>query len=170
MKYTCCETSLGPVYVAYTERGIACLSGGQGSGESFEAHCHAQTRVHPIRSDERQAEFTSLLEGWLSGQAYDGPIDLSGLSPFAQAVLAACRAIPRGQVRTYAELASAAGKPGAARAVGSAMRRNPVPLLIPCHRVVRGDGVIGNYSMGGPAVKERLLRQEGAWPRPVREG
>jgi len=165
MKYTCCETSLGPVYVAYSERGIACLSGDQGSDQAFELLCRAQTGEAPARSHERQAELTGLLEGWLQGEPYDGPIDLAGLSPFAQAVLAACRAIPRGQVRTYAELAAAVGKPGAARAVGSAMRRNPVPLLIPCHRVVRGDGVIGNYSMGGPAVKERLLRQEGAWPR-----
>ena len=89
-------------------------------------------------------------------------MDLSFVSPFEQAVLAACRAIPRGEVRTYADLAAAVGRPGAARAVGNAMRRNPVPLLVPCHRVVRRDGTIGQYSMGGPEMKRRLLQLEGA--------
>lgn len=164
MRYTRCDTSLGPIYVAWTERGIACLAGDWESEEGFLARCRSCTGAVPLRRDERQAELTAALQGWLNGEPYDGPIDLTGLTPFSQAVLAACRAIPRGEVRTYAELAAEAGRPGTARAVGSVMRRNPVPLLIPCHRVVRGDGVIGNYSMGGPAVKAQLLRQEGALP------
>ena len=80
---------------------------------------------------------------------------------FRGAALRACAAIPRGQVATYGEIARAAGSPGAARAVGSAMAANPVPVIIPCHRVVRADGQLGDYGMGGPAMKERMLRAEG---------
>lgn len=162
MKYTVCSTSFGPIYVAWTEKGIACLSGEERTDEAFLARCQAYTGSMPVRDDGRQAELTAALQAWLGGEPFTGSIDLSGLSPFAQAVLGACRAIPRGETRTYSDLAAAIGKPGATRAVGSALRRNPVPLLIPCHRVVRRDGVIGQFNMGGPEVKLRLLQLEGA--------
>lgn len=165
MWYTRCETSFGPLYVAWRAGGIACLSGEEESDAAFSDRCAAYTGERPVRSDERQAEFQAALQRWVDGEVFDGPIDLSGVSPFGQAVLAACRAIPRGEVRTYADLARAIGKPGAARAVGTALKNNPVPLLIPCHRVVRGDGVIGQFNMGGPEVKKRLLQMEGAGPR-----
>ena len=80
---------------------------------------------------------------------------------FRGAALRACADIPQGQVATYGQIARAAGSPGAARAVGSAMAANPVPVIIPCHRVVRADGQLGEYGMGGPAMKERMLRAEG---------
>ena len=83
---------------------------------------------------------------------------------FRGRALRACRAIPRGQVITYAELARRAGSPGAARAAGSAMAANPLPVVIPCHRVVRCDGGLGDYSAGGTAAKRRMLRAEGALP------
>nr|PZN73374.1 MAG: cysteine methyltransferase [Bacillota bacterium] len=162
MRYTCCETSLGTIYVAWTDRGIACLSVGEGGEEEFRSYCRALAGQAPERDDSRRAELQKALQGWLEGEPYDGPVDLSPLSPFEREVLAACRAIPRGQVRTYAQLAAAVGRPRAARAVGNALRRNPVPLLIPCHRVVRSDGTLGEYSMGGPEMKRRLLALEGA--------
>lgn len=81
---------------------------------------------------------------------------------FRGRALRACHAIPRGQVVTYAQLAAMAGSPGAARAAGSAMAANPLPLVIPCHRVVRADGGVGAYSAGGSAAKQRMLRAEGA--------
>ncbi|BAD40011.1 methylated-DNA--[protein]-cysteine S-methyltransferase [Symbiobacterium thermophilum] len=162
MEYTCCETRLGPIYVAWTAQGIACVAAGEGEEEAFRARCRALTGQSPVRNDGRRAELERMLQGWLEGEPYDGPVDLSPLSPFDREVLAACRAIPRGEVRTYGELAAAVGRPRAARAVGGALRRNPVPLLIPCHRVVRSDGTIGQYSMGGPEVKRQLLAMEGA--------
>jgi methylated-DNA-[protein]-cysteine S-methyltransferase len=76
-------------------------------------------------------------------------------------VLEACSDIPVGEVRTYGGLASECGSPGAARAVGSAMAQNPVPGLVPCHRVVRGDGRLGEYSAGGSARKKAMLVREG---------
>ena len=92
-------------------------------------------------------------------------IDLDPLTPFQQRVLRAAIAIPRGHTCSYGELAERIGAPGAARAVGSALGRNPVPLLIPCHRVVRSGGDVGKYGMGGAQMKVRLLRREGALSR-----
>lgn len=80
---------------------------------------------------------------------------------FRGRVLRACARIPIGAVMTYGELAAAAGTPGAARAAGTAMATNPVPVIIPCHRVVRADGVLGAYSAGGATAKARMLRAEG---------
>ena len=80
---------------------------------------------------------------------------------FHRTVLQACAAIPQGEVRSYGELAAAAGRPRAARAVGTAMATNPLPLVVPCHRVVRSDGRVGEYGAGGTARKARMLAAEG---------
>lgn len=98
------------------------------------------------------------------GTPGDLPVDLRSRSQFQQAVLEVTATIPKGEVRPYGWLAKEVGNPGAVRAVGSTMARNPVPLIIPCHRVVRTDGHIGNYSLGGPHNKRSLLAEEGADP------
>jgi len=92
------------------------------------------------------------------------PLDLTGLTDFQQAVLRACRAIDYGTTTTYGALAAAVGRPGAARAVGAVMARNPIPLIIPCHRVLGADGRLGGFSAeGGVDVKRRMLRLEGLY-------
>ncbi len=94
---------------------------------------------------------------------YDLPVDTSHATEFHARVLNACREIPYGQTLTYGALAAKAGAPGAARAVGNCMAGNCVPLIIPCHRVVRAGGDIGRYSAaGGSATKRRLLKMEAA--------
>lgn len=98
------------------------------------------------------------------GRPGDLALDLRAQTGFQRAVLAAAAGIPRGEVRAYGWLAAQVGHPSATRAVGSTMARNPVPLIIPCHRVVRADGRIGKYSLGGPDKKWDLLRHEGADP------
>ena len=85
------------------------------------------------------------------------PIDIEDRPAWDRAVLEAVRAIPRGTVRSYGEIARAIGRPGAARAVGGAVGRNPVGLLVPCHRVVAGDGTLGGYGGGWWGEGERLL-------------
>ncbi|MEW6582339.1 MAG: MGMT family protein [Actinomycetota bacterium] len=80
---------------------------------------------------------------------------------FRREVLEACARIPAGEVRSYGELAADAGRPGAARAVGTAMATNPLPPVVPCHRVVRSDGRIGEYGAGGPERKRAMLAAEG---------
>ncbi len=90
-------------------------------------------------------------------------LDLSCLTDFRRRVLEACRRIPRGKTATYADLARAAGSPRATRAVGSAMANNPLPLVVPCHRVIRSDGSLGEFSSPrGVRQKEHMLRLEGA--------
>lgn len=81
---------------------------------------------------------------------------------FAQKVYAIVSRIPRGETRTYGVVAKAAGRPGAARAVGTIMSKNRDTKRVPCHRVVRADGQVGDYAFGGPAKKRALLKREGA--------
>lgn len=102
----------------------------------------------------------------LAGEPADLPLDLSALPPLTQQVLRLVAAIPRGEVRTYAWLAQQVGRPRAARAVGQCVARNPLPLLIPCHRVVGADGSLRGYRCGqhGVEMKRALLVREGAWP------
>jgi methylated-DNA-[protein]-cysteine S-methyltransferase len=88
-------------------------------------------------------------------------IDLRDYSAFERAVYKALAAIPRGQVRTYRWVASKIGRPGASRAVGTALAKNPLPVIIPCHRVIKSDGSPGNFSaIGGTKLKEKLLELE----------
>lgn len=101
------------------------------------------------------------LREYLAGDRafFDVPWDLRGLPAFARRVLEVTARIPFGDVRTYAEIARAIGAPRASRAVGNALGSNPVPLVIPCHRVIRGDGTTGGYGLG-PELKPRLLSLE----------
>ena len=99
-----------------------------------------------------------------SGDGTGLDYDLRGITDYWRAVLVITLGIPRGEVRSYTWVAAAAGRPRAVRAAGSALAANPVPLLIPCHRVVRLDGHIGNYGLGGPPVKRLLLGHEGWLP------
>jgi methylated-DNA-[protein]-cysteine S-methyltransferase len=101
---------------------------------------------------------------FLEGEPVDFSLDdiaLDRCSAFQQSVLRAEWRIPRGRTATYAEIARRIGRPGAARAVGSALARNPFPIFIPCHRAVRSDGTIGGYQ-GGAAMKRALLALEGS--------
>lgn len=87
-------------------------------------------------------------------------VDLGRYPEFSRSVLAAVSSIPRGETRSYACIAARAGRPGAARAVGGAVGRNPVPILVPCHRVVRSDGSLGGFRLGS-GFKKWLLETEG---------
>ncbi len=108
--------------------------------------------------------------GQLLAVAAGEQIDLShlplyelGRTPFQRRVIAACRQIPWGQTCSYGELAKAAGNPGAARAVGTVMSKNPVPLIVPCHRVLAAGGKLGGYSARqGLSMKRRLIEMEAA--------
>jgi len=91
----------------------------------------------------------------------DIPVLLNGLGEFSKGILTACRNVRAGQTITYNELAQKAGYPKAGRAAGNALARNPIPLIIPCHRIIRGDGKLGGFSApGGTILKKRLLQLE----------
>ena len=103
------------------------------------------------------------------GSFEDVDLDLDRVPQFHRAVLQACREIPYGATQTYRELAAAAGRATAVRAAGTAMARNPFPILVPCHRVLRSDGKLGGYSAPtGVSLKERLLRMESLRPGSTR--
>jgi methylated-DNA-[protein]-cysteine S-methyltransferase len=91
---------------------------------------------------------------------FDVPVDLADLKPFTRLVLTDIRRIPYGKVASYGMIAKRLGRPFASRAVGQALKRNPIPIVVPCHRVVRGDGTLGGFDMG-PDMKMRLLSLEG---------
>lgn len=115
-------------------------------------------------SDQLWLPFQRQVRAYFKGsqKKFDVPIDLSDCTPFQQAVLEACQRVPYGQTASYADLGKAIGKPLAARAVGGAMGANPLPLIIPCHRIVASNGTIGGFSStNGLGDKARLLKLEG---------
>lgn len=112
---------------------------------------------------ERAAEILKRYFMGLSQSFEDIPVDLAIRGPFRRRILELVRTIPHGEVRSYGEVAAMAGTPGAARAVGGAMAANPVPVIIPCHRVVAGNGQLTGFSgPGGISMKKYLLQMEGA--------
>ncbi len=159
-RYGSVETDLGPVWVAFNERGITLVHLGVGAVVAFEEACESRLgrRPAPAQVPER---FARAVRTAAAGAAPpEVPVDLSALSPFERDVLTALRRIPRGEVRPYAWLAREVGHPRAVRAVGNALARNPVPLILPCHRVVPTTGGVGNYRFGS-AVKRAVLEREG---------
>ncbi len=108
-----------------------------------------------------QERITAYFEGENVDFSTDPAVDLTGRGSFERTVLNACRQIPAGQALTYTALAERVGRPHAARAVGNALAGNPIPLIVPCHRVIRTDGGLGGFSApGGTATKHRLLLHE----------
>jgi len=154
--YAVAESSLGPMLVAATEKGLCRIA-----FDEDEAALRARFPKATILPGDAGfaalvAEVVALVDD--PGRATHLPVDVAGTA-FQQAVWAALRAIPPGETRSYADIAAAVGKPGAVRAAGSACGGNNLAVLIPCHRVVRSDGGLGGYAYG-PARKEALLARE----------
>lgn len=123
---------------------------------------HEINIIHGGDADEEDLErLAAFLEQYLEGRepSVRPPVDLSGLSPFTRRVLEVTALIPFGETRSYGFVAEKAGAPGAGRAAGGALGRNPVPLLVPCHRVIRSDGSLGGFGCG-IGTKELLLEIE----------
>jgi O-6-methylguanine DNA methyltransferase len=160
-----CDSPLGELYVGVGQSGVR-LVGRAASPEEFVRRYRERfDRVLSWGTDESTRGLAQRLAAALAGEKVEIQADLSGATPFQQKVLEVVRGIPHGEVRPYAWVAREAGSPKASRAVGTAVAKNPVPLLIPCHRVVRNDGTTGNYAFGAEE-KVRLLEGEGV---PVEE-
>jgi len=159
--YTTIETPLGLVYVAWNDHGLSAVTRAE-SPAAFEEFARdlLGRPVYPIASAPQR--LIRAMRAWLAGDRR-APLafDLRELTPFARAALLKAREIPHGEVRPYSWIAREIGRPAAVRAVGTVMARNPVPIFIPCHRVVRADGHIGAYGLGGPESKRRILDAEG---------
>jgi methylated-DNA-[protein]-cysteine S-methyltransferase len=176
-------TPVGPLHAAAIGEGIIGLEL-RTTDEAFSASVGGRTRRRLVATTDpaaspaargRLAELERELGEHLAGtrNAFDVPAVPEGVSDWDRRVLDGVRTIPRGATASYGEVARRIGKPGAARAVGGAVGRNPIGLLIPCHRVVAGDGTLGGY--GGSwfgsqeellRLKERLLELEGVVPPP----
>lgn len=144
---------VGELAVAFTDQGIAYV---RPDIDAFPRSFRERFE-RPLLPADQPPE--GLFEALASGRSTDLNFDLRGLTGFQQEVLLAAREIPRGEVRPYSWIAREIGRPRAVRAVGSALGLNPVPILIPCHRVTRSDGAVGGYVFG-PEMKEMLLRAE----------
>ncbi len=163
-RYFSLETPLGPVFVAYNGLGLSAVSRAA-SPEEFEQTFAAQFGRPAAPVAEPPAALARALTRWLAGESSaDLRFDLRGLSEFERAVLLKAREIPHGEVRPYGWIAREIGRPKAVRAVGTALAHNPIPLFIPCHRVVRSDGHLGRYSLGGDEFKRVILAAEGVEP------
>lgn len=156
------ESPIGPLLVAATPRGLARIF----FDAEPELHLErlAQTfgpRV--LRSSSSVDPVHRQLDEYFAGtrDAFELEIDLRVAAPFARQVLDALAHVPYGHTTTYGTLAAQVGAPRAARAVGTVMNRNPIPIVLPCHRVVGSNGSLTGYG-GGLHAKERLLRLEGA--------
>jgi O-6-methylguanine DNA methyltransferase len=162
------DSAIGPLFLAASGQGLVALE--------FDARLPGQQSIRPNPRDLREERkgfkfedsadelrpYISELDGYFAGQRreFTFPLDLRG-TDFQLACWRALLAIPYGETRTYADIARAVGKPNAFRAVGMANNRNPVAIVVPCHRVIASDGTLCGYG-GGLEVKRKLLELEGA--------
>jgi O-6-methylguanine DNA methyltransferase len=163
--YTALETPVGVLEVAWNADGVSALRRAR-PRDDFERWFSGRLGRRVVRVAQPPDRLVGQIEDVLAGRQPRLRFDLDRLTPFEQDVLRKTLEIPRGEVRPYAWVAREIGRPRAVRAVGTALGHNPIPVLIPCHRVVRSDGTLGEYSMGGPEVKREMLSREGvdaAW-------
>ncbi|HEY2917268.1 MAG TPA: methylated-DNA--[protein]-cysteine S-methyltransferase [Candidatus Limnocylindrales bacterium] len=163
-QYAETDSPLGPIFVAWNGRGVSWV-GKAADAATFEADLTAHTGRPASRAAGLPPRLARAIEHRLAGDRRTKiELDLRGSTAFETAVWRKALEIPRGEVRPYGWIAAEIGSPKAVRAVGTALAHNPVPLVVPCHRVVRSDGHIGQYSLGGPDNKRRILAAEGLDP------
>ncbi len=159
--YTSFDSPLGTIFIASTPTGICAISLSV-TEETFLT----EIKIHgmPERNDKLFNNLTKDLENYFSGAKVDFSVydlDISVGTQFQKRVWRKLSEIPYGETRSYKWLAEQVGSPNGFRAVGGANGKNPIPIIIPCHRVINSDGSLGGYS-GGVWIKERLLRLENA--------
>jgi methylated-DNA-[protein]-cysteine S-methyltransferase len=159
------ETQIGPLLLAVTERGLCRIS----SDPEPERETETLARTFGVRVLRAPREVDSVrreLDEYFEGRrrAFDLPLDLRGREGFSREILERLARVPYGEVTTYKTLAVEAGNPRAARAVGTIMNRNPIPIVLPCHRVVGSNGSLVGYG-GGLERKRLLLDLEAGTPR-----
>jgi O-6-methylguanine DNA methyltransferase len=160
--YAKVKTGLGPMFAAVTGRGVCRISLTTRSEEAFVEEVRRQTGITPVHDPSRLRAVESELLEYFEGKRkrFSLKVDLSHITPFQNKVLQATAKIPFGRVMSYGELADCIGKSRSARAVGGALGANPVPLVIPCHRVIGSNGSLTGFG-GGLVMKKALLKAEG---------
>ena len=157
VRYDVVDSPVGDLHVAATDRGLCRISYQE---DDWEDRLARGFGVRVLRSplDDVRRELDEYFDG--RRRPFDLPLDLR-VADFPAAVLHELARVPYGQTDTYGKLAARAGRPRAARAVGTIMNRNPIPIVLPCHRIVGANGALTGYA-GGLEVKRRLLELEGA--------
>ncbi|MHB9020310.1 MAG: methylated-DNA--[protein]-cysteine S-methyltransferase [Halothiobacillus sp.] len=161
IRYTTVDTPIGTLHAAFSA-GVLCWVSVELEAD-FLQRIEAEFSQKPLRDDGALVRFSREITNiFTENTRYTAPLSLAMLTPFQQAVLTKTAEIPRGQVRSYGWIAKALNHPNASRAVGTALAKNPLPFVIPCHRVIRADGRLGAYTAGGGTLmKARLLAFEG---------
>lgn len=157
------ESPFGKMRIAASREGLVELTWRASDDDAFVGELEERFRRAPVVCDGYELEpAEEQLNEYFDARRtrFDLPVDLAGLTDFQRAVLTAASGLGFGEVATYQDIARRIGRPGASRAVGNALGRNPVAIIIPCHRVVRSDGSLGGYT-GGLEYKEALLEIEG---------
>jgi O-6-methylguanine DNA methyltransferase len=164
--YTVTDTPFGPMLIAGHGRTLVALKfnvdGRRLDGPLAQVERELGAKYELVRDDDAVAPIASQVRDYLAGKRtrFELKTDLSYVTPFRRSVLEACAAIPRGKTSTYAELARQVGRPAAFRAVGQTMATNPIPIVIPCHRVLGRGGKLHGFG-GGLDMKAKLLALEG---------
>jgi len=166
--YASVDSPFGALTAAVTDDGVVRLAFPEEPLDQVLDRLALRLSPRIVEAPARLEQLRRQLDEYFSGSRrdFDVPLDRALMSAFAQRILTATSAIPYGSVSTYNEMAAAAGSPRGSRAAGNALGSNPIPLLVPCHRVLRSGGNLGGYA-GGPERKRWLLELEGALtPRP----
>ena len=162
MGFDVVDSPVGPLFVAASDRGVASISFDADPDDQLErlARIAGPRVLRSARSvEDARRELDQYFEG--KRRAFDLSLDLRALPPFTLSVLQELARVPYGETTTYGELAARVGRPRAARAVGTVMNRNRIPIVLPCHRVVGAGGNLVGYA-GGLDTKIALLQLEGA--------
>jgi methylated-DNA-[protein]-cysteine S-methyltransferase len=159
--YMTMDSPLGPLLLAATDAGLVRLAYAREDHDQVLQSLAVKVSPRVLHAPRRLDEAARQLDGYFTGRrrVFDLPLDLRLSAGFRRQVLNHLRTIGYGQTESYAGVARAIGRAGAVRAVGSACATNPVPLLVPCHRVLRSDGTLGGY-VGGLGAKQALLALE----------
>jgi methylated-DNA-[protein]-cysteine S-methyltransferase len=163
VSYAPIDSPFGTLLLAATKRGLVKLAFPEEGVDNVLADIAVRISPRivqaPAQLDQMQRELEQYFEG--RRQGFDLALDWTLVGPFGRRVLGATAAIPYGGVLTYGEVAAEAGSPRGSRAAGNALGANPLPIVVPCHRVLRSGGALGGYA-GGPERKQFLLELEGA--------
>jgi len=161
--YRTVDSPLGPLLLAATEQGLLRVAYAREDHDQVLAQLASSVSARVLRAPARTDLAARELEEYFAGQrtAFDLPLDLRLSTGFRRTVLVHLADIAYGTTASYAAVAGAAGNPGAVRAVGTACATNPLPVVLPCHRVIRSDGSVGQY-VGGVDAKRTLLSLESA--------
>jgi len=158
------ESPLGPLWIVSSKEGLSYLIR-EKEEHAFLSEIKRRTGQQPIKKLNQMSRWRAVLVRYFSGEAitFDRPIAFLGGTVFQQRVWRTLLTIPHGTVRSYQWVGDQLGMKRAGRAIGNACGKNPIPVIVPCHRVVRQNGDLGGYT-GGVAIKKKLLALEGALP------